>query len=190
MNTTEIAEFLKANIVPLDDAIYGPRYRASARLNDGTYLPCVVFEGLAPRLRLAEKRLRPRPWSYKFAPNVLRVFVAGGNHVARYDLSEVESSPFAWPLELLKQIQGETAMGWTAFVAEMTDGTFHNFGTDFRMEFFDLPAGYNYHQIKRIHSGVTHRSFDKGLEPWSFESAKDCKVIRERPFFTCYLDEL
>jgi hypothetical protein len=53
---------------------------------------------------------------------VLETFVAAGSRVADYEIARIEVSRFAWPLATLRQIHGETAMGWTAFVAAMNDG--------------------------------------------------------------------
>ena len=40
---TSIIRFLKDNIEPIEDQNYGPGYRASAVLTDGTPIPCVIF---------------------------------------------------------------------------------------------------------------------------------------------------
>jgi len=47
-------------------------------------------------------------------------------------------------------------MSWTAFVVEMKDGTRYSFGTSFCFEFFDLPEGYSYKDIAKIHSGMIY----------------------------------
>jgi hypothetical protein len=120
---------------------------------------------------------------------VVQSFVSNGSHVWNYVIKAVELSLFAWPLEVLKKIHGETAMGWTAFVAEMKDGTMHSYGTQFNFEFFDLPSGYLLADIAKIHSGMVY-SQAKGLETFSMASTKAIQPYREKPFFTCYLDEL
>ncbi len=80
-------------------------------------------------------------------------------------------------------------MGWTAFVAEMNDGSMHSFGTSFSFEFFDLPEGYSYGDVKRIISDAIFSETD-GLIPCSLAAMKNVRVYREKPFFTCYLDQL
>ncbi len=116
-------------------------------------------------------------------------FATGGSRIAEYDVKTVEISPFAWPIELMKTIHGETTMGWTAFVTEMKDGTMYSYGTDFRMEFFDLPQGYSHGDILRVHSGMIY-SRARGLEAVSLDAMKPTQPLREKPFFTCYLKEL
>ena len=120
---------------------------------------------------------------------VITSFVSGSSRIASYDLKSVEPSPFAWPSNILKMIHGETTMGWTAFVAEMRDGTMHSYGTSFRFEFFDLPDSYSYTDIVKIHSGMVYSSAT-GLQKFSLELLEGCSPLREKPFFTCYLREL
>jgi hypothetical protein len=189
MKSDEVWQFLRKNVEPVKDPIRGNRYRAAAHLIDGTYLPCVVFESTQARVELALRRFS------EFAKNdakyrkVVESFVAGGSHVADYYLSDVEVSPFAWPIELLTNIHGETIMSWTAFVAEMKDGTMYSYGTPFNFEFFDLPHGYSHTDISTIHSGMQY-SQTKGLEKFSLNVMEEISVLREKPFITCYLKAL
>jgi hypothetical protein len=189
MKSAEIASLVKAEVEPLPDTIYGPRYRVSAFLSDGTYLPCVVVQSKRKQTDLAERRfeqLKKQPDHYR---PVLEVFVAAGSRVADHDISRVAISPHAWPLATLRQIHGETTMGWTAFVVEMSDGRRFSYGTSFRFEFFDLPDGYSFNDIKTIHSGMIH-SDAEGTKPFSSSAMPGIKCFREKPFFTCYIDGL
>jgi hypothetical protein len=189
MRDEELARLVRATIEPMKHPVYGDWYRAAAYLSDGTYLPCVVFQGKRPRVDLALRRfdeLRSNPAQLR---KVAASFVAGGPCVAYYDLMSVEASPFAWPTEILKMIHGETTVGWTAFVVEMRDGTMHSFGTSFSFEFFSLPQGYAHQDIVKIHSGMVY-SESHGLQRFSMEWMKNEKPIRERPFFNCYLEGL
>jgi len=120
---------------------------------------------------------------------VVESFVASGSRLADYEIKTVEPSPFAWPLETLKTIYGETTMGWTAFVVEMKDGTMHSYGTRFSFEFFDLPKGYAYSNIAQIHSGMVY-SQAGGIVPFSLNALQEIQTYREKPYFTCYLPEL
>ena len=185
----ELRKFLIENVKPIKDAIHGNRYRAAARLIDDTYLPCVVFESRQVWAELALRRFKQLRWKRSQYRMVVETFVTGGSRVADYDLKSIELSQFAWPIELMRTIHGETTMSWTAFVAEMKDGTMHSYGTQFRMEFFDLPSGYTYQDIVRIHSGKVY-SKSKGLESFSWDATKEAQILREKPFFTCYLGAL
>jgi hypothetical protein len=185
----QLAKFLKSSIEPLNDSIYGNRYRAAVRLLDGTHLPCVVFQSKKLQVELALHRfnqLQPQPSQYNM---VVESFVAKGSRIADYVISEVEPSPYAWPIAVLKQIHGETVMSWTAFVVEMKDGTMHSYGTSFCFEFFDMPTGYSYTDIARIHSGMLY-SQEYGLQAFSMDLQKEIQPYREKPFFTCYLKQL
>ncbi len=168
MKTAEIGYFLKAKIEPLPDSIYGSRYRAAARLKDGTYLPCVVFQSERKQVELALKRFWELRKDFEGYRRVVGTFVAGRTSVAYWDIAEVDISPFAWPLSTLGKIHGETTMGWTAFVAEMSDGRCFTYGTSFTTEFFDLPPGYACSDIARIHSGMVY-SESKGIQPFGLD---------------------
>ncbi len=80
-------------------------------------------------------------------------------------------------------------MGWTAFVTEMKDGTMYSYGTSYNFEFFDLPDGYSYLDIAKIHSGFVYSKIG-GMEKFSMEALKKIQPYRERPFFTCYMKAL
>jgi hypothetical protein len=196
MRDDELTRFVRDNIEPLEDSIYGNRYRAAARLSDGTYLPCVVFQSKQAQTKLALRRFKELRWKRSQYEAVVESFVASGSSVAGYHIKGVELSPFAWPAELLRTIHGETSMGWTAFVAEMKDGSMFSYGTQFCVEFFDLPAGYTYADVQQIHSGMVY-SKTRGLEAFSADAYKETvdkyahsPCLRERPFFTCYIDAL
>lgn len=189
VQAAEVAKFVKSSIEPLTDSVRGNRYRCAAYLIDGTYLPCVVFESTRTRIELFLRRMKQVRWQPSRKKTVIGSFVTGSSRVAYYDLKSVEFSPFAWPAAVLNTIQGETVMGWTAFVAEMRDGTMHSYGTDFNFEFFDLPTGYSYSDLATIHSGMVYSPFN-GLQKFTLELGKESSPIREKPFFTCYLDEL
>jgi hypothetical protein len=189
MKPEEMASFVIDKVEPLKDKIYGNRYRVAAHLNDGTYLPCLVLQSRQAQVELALRRFKQHRWKRSEYKSVVETFVAGGSRVAHYQLKDIEISPFAWPIELLKTIHGETTMGWTAFVAEMKDGTMYSYGTSFNFEFFDLPVGHSHSDIVKIYSGMVYSKAAR-LEPFSMRAFQEIQPHREKPFFTCYLQTL
>ena len=189
MTPDEIAAFAQQHIEPLPDKIYGNRYRVAAHLKDGTYLPCVVLQSRQAQVELALRRFKELRWKRTQYEAVVESFVSAGSRVSMYNLRDVEVSPYAWPEEILRNIHGETTMGWTAFVTEMKDGTMHSYGTQFNFEFFDLPEGYSHSDIIKIHSGMVY-SKARALEEYSLDVLKEIQPYREKPFFTCYLNTL
>jgi hypothetical protein len=189
MKPEDMASFVKTNVEPLKDKIYGNRYRVAAQLDDGTFLPCLVLQSKKAQVELALRRFKQLRWKRSQYNLVVATFVASGSRVAVHRIRDIEISPFAWPTELLKTIRGETTMGWTAFVTEMKDGTMHSYGTPFNFEFFNLPAGYSHLDIRKIHSGMVY-SHGAGLEAFSMETMAEIKPYRDMPFFTCYLETL
>jgi hypothetical protein len=180
MNAKEIADFVRRNIEPLPALHpYGERYRVSGILRDGTALPCIVVESASKRIDLALRRFKetkPPVESRESYLAVVRNFVAVGNRLNDYDLRELSISPHAIPLARLREINGETTMGWTEFTAIMSDGRPFLFGTRFLTEFFDMPQGYSAQNISRIIPAVEGKP--SGEQP----------IYREKPFFTCYID--
>jgi hypothetical protein len=79
----------------------------------------------------------------------LAAFVVYGNKINDYDVQSASPSRYAPPIALLKQIHGETCMGWTGWVFEMKDGKYFSYGTNSIMEFFDLPDGYSFDDVAR-----------------------------------------
>lgn len=201
--TEDIVKYLKENIEPLEDRGNGVGYRASAYLVDGTYLPCVIFRNSKPTVDLAVRRFEEEKKGKGIFSkssglgynDIVKVFVTSGNCVNEYDIDRVEISPFAFPLAILKQIKGETTMGWTGFAAKMKDGKHFGFGTTFLFDFFQMPDGYLVEDIEQIisHSYVLNNGELKSHKVPFFnrpDDYKDAVVHRERPFFECYIDGL
>jgi hypothetical protein len=47
-----------ASVVPIQDRIYGPRYRCELTLKDGTFLPCAVMQSKSRLVDLAKRRIK------------------------------------------------------------------------------------------------------------------------------------
>ncbi len=195
----KISEFLKSGEKPYPDATYGDGYRCSAYLNDGLFLPCVMIRRNKQYIDLACRRFdEERSGKSLFKSNkngyrnIVKSFVASGNQVNDYDIQSVEKSKFAIPLSLLGRIEGETAMSWTAFVLEMEDGKMFSYGSTFLFAFFQLPDGYTFQKVKKVHNhsfvsdegGLVNV---RGLSDFK-KRYNPAKVYRERPYFECYID--
>jgi len=179
MKYDEIIDFVKSRVEPLPSfAGSSERYRVSAVLNDGTFLPCVVLEECAPRVTLALRRFKETRGSddSDFGHRgVVSAFIAG-NCVSEHDLREIRLSNHAIALARMREIKGETSMSWTQFYAEMSDGEKFCFGTTFSTEFFDMPESYCASDIIKIVPAAP------GARPSDGEP-----VYRQRPYFTCYI---
>lgn len=204
MTETEIIKFLKDNIEPIQDTIYGLGFRASVTLNDGTFLPCVIFRNSESLVDLAIRRFKEEQKGTSIFANktkgfgyreIVKNFVATGNNINSYDIAKVEESRFAVPNYVKKQIHGETTMGWTAFVAEFQDGRKLSFGTTWNLEFFDMPNDYSFQNVTNIISGaylskeseiVAHNSMSSFVE----DKEKLQPIYRQKVFFECFIDIL
>ncbi|HSE20964.1 MAG TPA: hypothetical protein VLB68_04880 [Pyrinomonadaceae bacterium] len=184
------------SVEPIQDTIFGPRYRCSLTLKDGTFLPCAVLQSRERLVELAKRRIKeemslkgvigmPDPYG-----DIVRSFVSHGNRINDYDVSSASESKYAIPLPLLSQIEGETMMGWTGWVFKMKDGTFFSYGSTFHFEFFQLPEGHAFSDIREVinHSfvdstGAVRSLKNSGPKEYSIET-----VFRERVFFDCAVD--
>jgi hypothetical protein len=178
----DLLAFLVNNVEPLPaNPPHGAVYRASVTLKDGLKLPCVAFESASVAADLAIKRFDETRGNNALGPGmdynaIVRSFVTKGNTVNDYDISEIALSPFAIPLERLREIRGETSMSWTEFYAVMQDGAEFRFGTNYLTEFFCMPDGYTAKEIQTITPAI------RGEKP------RHESIYRERPFFTCYTE--
>jgi hypothetical protein len=186
------------SVEPLTDSIYGPRYRCSLTLKDGTLLPCAVIQSKNRLVALAKRRLKEEldgngsiggRDSYE---RIVSTFVAGGNRINDYDVASSTESKYAIPISILSQIHGETTMGWTGWVFRMRDGRYFSYGSSFHTEFFELPDGYYFSDVDEVinHSFVDSngnvRSLTNGAPlPTAYHPDK---ILRERVFFTCAVD--
>jgi len=187
-----------STVEPIPDSIYGPRYRCALALKDGTQIPCAVLQSKTKQVELAKRRIKEemsgggRIGGHDPYGQIISVFAASGNRVNDYDVASVSVSLYAPPLTLLQQIHGETTMGWTGWVFEMKDGKLFAYGSSFTMEFFDLPAGYTFGDVTKVHN---HSYLSKGGNLVNLQQGAGLppdyghdSLFRERVFFTCYID--
>jgi hypothetical protein len=185
MNDADIGTFARTNLEAIEDLYGGSAYRCSATLTDGLHLPCVLVSSAERLVTLAKERFeetrtdgllpevkRRLGFGMQY-DDIIKTFVAGGNCINSYDIANLEKSRFAIPVARMKEIKGETSMSWTQFSAVMKDGREFFFGTAYLTEFFSMPEGYTADDIAVIHA-------HKGGAP----------VLRERPFFTCFVQGL
>jgi len=187
-----------SSVEPIGDSIYGPRYRCSLTLKDGTFLPCAVIQSKDRLVELAKRRIkeemqgRGRIGGDDPYGQIVATFVASGNRVNDYDVADATPSRFAIPLPLLQRIHGETTMGWTGWVFRMKDKQVFSYGTSFLTEFFQLPDGYEFSDVDEVinHSFVYSDGTLAGLEQGGYlpKAYHPEGVFRERAFFSCAVD--
>ena len=179
LDEKEIIAYLKKNIKPVQSQ-EGMVFRCSVTLRDGTFLPCIAFQESEPMVNLALKRFDETRTNKSLHKSVayravVKSFVCSGGRVDFWEIRALLGlSPYAIPEERLREINGETSMGWTEFIGKMDDGKTFCFGTEFNIWFFEMPEGYTADRIKKITPAIRgQRSHDR--------------VYREKPYFTCYL---
>lgn len=200
MKETAIIDFLKKNIKPLEDNIYGKKYQATVTLNGNLVIPCVQFLNTKKITDLAIKRFeeeRKKKGILKYSKNpyneIVRHFLTKQNVITSNEIIQLKKSRNAFPLELFKKIHGETLMSWTGFVLRMSDGNYFNFGTTFSFDFFELPDNYEFSDVTEI---INHSYIDESgkiqnyRKSWksAFENHENLKIYREMTYFNCYLN--
>jgi len=199
MNEKEIITFLKMNIEPVVDDIYGCIYRASVVLRDNVILPCVKFSCADTYIDLAIRRFEEEKENKIFLNNeedpyrkIVSHFCIEHNIIDSKKIVRIERSRYSFPIEILKQIRGETLMSWTGFVVKMRDGNYFNFGTAFSFSFFDLPENYNFSDITEVinHSYIDSSGKIQNYRKTGLKNFSGAKIYREKDYFNCYLKGL
>lgn len=199
---TDLHAFFEAHKEPGDPA-EGEVCRCSVILTDGVELPCVVLKQAAPRVASAITRLEEERAgnSIVHVPGdsyiaTVLAFTALESQISPHQIAAVRPSSYAIPWELMNRVEGETLMGWTAWVFEMTDGALFPYATSFSCEFFGLPEGYTFEDVARVHSGAYVNAagglahvLDDVEGYWeAYEAGTIPRPFENRPYFTCYFD--
>ena len=192
MKEQEIQDFLVNSIEPIENDLYGKKYRASVILKGNITLPCVAFLDKQTYIDLAIRRFDE---SHKQPKKMISAFVTEQNMLNPNEIIRIEQCRNAMPLSLLQKIQDETLMSWTGFVLKMSDGNCFNFGTSFSFDFFDLPQNYAFSDVVEI---INHSYVDKNgtlkryRDSWksAFENLETLTVYRELSHFNCYINSL
>jgi hypothetical protein len=185
-------------VEPIYDSIFGPRYRCSLTLTDGSFLPCAVIQSKQRLVDLAKRRIKEEMQEQGHIGGhdpygqIVSNFVAQGNRVNDYDVLSSAESRYAIPLPLLSLIEGETVMAWTCWLFRMRDGRLFSYGSSFSMEFFQLPDGYEFSDVEEVinHSYIDPNGVLKSIEtrPYLPDDYNPGPMLRERVFFTCAVD--
>ena len=120
--------------------------------------------------------------------SVLSRVAAVANGVNSSNVATVGRSKYALPMELLNQIKSETSMGWTGWVFEMSDGKLFSFGTAHSLAFFELPDGFEFGDVAKVHN---HSYLcDQGklvTRGGDHEHVKPGKVYEDLPYLECFV---
>lgn len=194
-----IKNFINSTKELYPDTFYGNGYRCSAYLYDGTFLPCVMLRESKSTIQQAILRLEKEKSGESVFTNVngyeemIKIYTTYGNRVDECEILKCKESRYAIPLDIIKEIGGETTMSWNAFVLEMNDGQYFSFGSNYLLEFFDLPKNYTFEDVVQVHndSYVSTNGKPKKLQEGYMTPPTDYdlrKVYREKPYFVCYTD--
>lgn len=202
MTNADLQKFFEENLEQ-DDSIFGPQCRCAVTLTDGLHLPCVILRKTASTVDLALRRFDEERKgkgvfgrSKKAYRQIVQHFVTSGSTVSSHEVQSVSESPYSLPYDMMKNIHGETMMSWTAWAFEMSDGAVFSYGSSFLFDFFELPDGYQFRDVAKVHnhSYVNDQgaivSINEDREDYikKRDANNQSRVFRERPYFTCYID--
>ncbi len=190
MRHSDVADWLTTNCENWPNQFYGVQYRAAARMRNGLFLPCVLFLDRKNMVDLYARRLKEVIGREPQFISSVETLCTNKTQISAEGISHVEHSRFAWPRDILEQIVGETSMGFTIFTVEMRDGQMFDYGTEYSLYFFEMPARYVGNDILRIHS------WRRNCSSGAIETAEGRKYSGAfRGFgpiehFTCYVEGL
>ena len=192
MEEAEIISFLKKNIEPIENDVFGKRYRASVTLKGNLVIPCVEFLDKEKYVNQFIKRFDQK-CENNTCKEIVCSFLTEKNVINPKEIIQIDQSRNAVPLSILNKIRGETIMSWTGFVLKMKDGKCFNYGTSFATDFFELPDEYEFSDIAEV---VNHSYVDKDgeIHDWrktwksAFEKSDSLNIFRELNYFECYVN--
>jgi hypothetical protein len=147
MHPTDVCAWVLANGSEMPDTLGRRCFRCSARLWDGTHLPCVVVREVKASLDLLVPQIRARcanasDDSDLNLESLVRATLLGGSHVSVESIASLHPCPYAIPWALLDTLPGEVDWGPLTFVGVMNDGVEFVFHTAGSVGFFHMPEGY------------------------------------------------
>lgn len=192
-------EKIVALVEPLFNNNYGPEYRCSVTLKDGTFLPCVVLVSKGSLVEYAKKRITEEKDGHgriggddPFGQTISSFF-ASMNTVSEWDIREICESKNSVPKSLMSQIKGESIMSWTGWVFTMKDGCQFSFGTGGSRKFCNLPSGYCFEDVIEVIKHCQIDSTGAVVGIWEESLAgrgRPDPLFRECPYFICAVEGL
>jgi hypothetical protein len=130
-------------------------FRCSARLLDGTYLPCLVLREAAAEVEMVlsgwrASRLAEPPSSDEVYESNFKAIAVGGSRVSLEQIRELETSPYAISWDLLQTLPGEVDWHLLTFTGVMDDGARFLFHTSMTVAFFEMPEGYSAQRVRQV----------------------------------------
>ena len=144
-----------------------------------TELACQIIDSVRSEKIHAELAGYTGPGPLVTYTDVINGLLTKSGRIPAKEIGALEPSAYAIPVKLREQIEMETSLGWTRFQGVMKDGSLHEFGTEWRTEFFQMPEGYSASDLIQVMP-----------VPEESEQHPNVPLFRERPSFHCYVDGL
>ncbi|MBL1222471.1 hypothetical protein JET18_16580 [Chryseobacterium sp. L7] len=198
LHEEDLIYLLNKYVEPISDRFYGDGYCASVTLDDGTFLPCVVFRHKRKAIEniyhaLHEKRygiIDKKPYDTEFVQRGIIEHGLVSENILKFDADvvKVETCEYAMPEKI---IQGMSSTPTHYFLVKFKDGTYENFrqGEGY---FYEVPAQKKLEDIVEIFNSTLILQNDeiielKNLMDWKKNEAVLKKIHIARPYFVCYI---
>lgn len=194
----DLIYLLSKHVEPISSIIYGTEYCASVLLNDGTYLPYVVFRHTGKAVELTynafhKKRygiIDKRPYDTEFVQKGIIEHTLTSENTVKFDsdVIKVEKCKYAMPERILQSMSNTPTH---FFLARYKDGSYENFRRG-EGPFYEMPPEQKPEDIVEIfNSKLILQDGDiielKNLMDWKNNEAGLKKIYSSKPYFACYI---
>jgi len=204
---TKVLEYIENRVDRFPDPTFGEGARCSVYLKDGTYLPCVLLRDWQKAVSLFMARLDQEGSGRAVLAEIkdiaeqslVRFFITNQNIVKLSDIASIEVSPYAIPHSFLRELDLNSdnkllPKNTLSFVLEMNDDQLFLYeNRALNQEFYDLPSGYSFSDVKKVHkSAYKHPDGLVRRVPITYKD-EQIKFMPEesftqKPFFVCYTE--
>lgn len=194
----DLIYLLSKYVEPVSNTLYGDEYCAAVTLNDGTFLPCVVFRHQRKAIELIYQALHKkhygiidkRPYDTEFIQKgIIRRELVSENIVKfDSDVVKVEKCKYAMPEKVLREMNCTPTH---YFLARFKDGSYENFRWGEGL-FYEEPASNRLEDIVEIFNSklmLENREIItlKNLMDWKNNETWLKKIHITKPYFVCYI---
>lgn len=183
---------------PISSVIYGDQYCASVTLNDGTFIPCVVFRHIGKAVQLNYEALHKirygiidkKPYDQEFVQKGIIERELTSENILKFDseVIRVEKCIYAMPGKIVMEMSSRPTH---YFLAKFKDGSYENFRRGEGL-FYEVPVNKNLDDVVEIFNSTLMLQNDemiklKNLSDWKNNEKNLKKIHVAKPYFVCYI---
>lgn len=194
----DVLYLLNKKVEPIYSVVYGDEYCASVTLNDGTFIPCVVFRHIGKAVRLNYEALHQihygikdkKPYDQEFVQKGIIERELTAENILKFDseVVKIEKCIYAMPGKIVKGMSNEPTH---YFLVRFKDGSYENFRRGEGL-FYEVPVNKNLDDIVEIFNSALMLQNNeiiklKNLSDWKNNEENLKKIHIAKPYFVCYI---